>query len=290
MSYLVTSCNAGSGSALLFRFRSGEGFSPIILPLPGDVKIKGLTGIDHFGDGYLIGVQSREFTLLYLDRTMKNARFLAPEEIKDAHGVRIVGDRAFIAATATNRVIELGTDLSFKAIVGASSEHRVDCDHVNDLGWYQGRLVASRFGPHRNSGVRIGAIFDVVTGDIIADGFSEPHSVTVHDDVLYVLESRTGMLFRHVLGLGPIRLLSVHGYARGLLVEEDRILVGRSRLRAVSRSTSFAVDATISADEDEARLTARAGMYEIFSDGRNVFWELPKSASEVYGICVEKAA
>jgi hypothetical protein len=64
-------------------------------------------------------------------------------------------------------------------------------------------------------------------------GPREPHSVVFHGGVLHVLSSASGEYFRQRED-GPFRRRVIGGYLRGLCIDDDRILIGRS---ASSRGT-----------------------------------------------------
>jgi uncharacterized protein (TIGR03032 family) len=77
-----------------------------------------------------------------------------------------------------------------------------------------------------------GAVVDVVSGDLVADGLSMPHSPRWHGDRLWFLQSGLGALCCIDPDDGTVQdVARVPGFARGLAFAGDYALIGLSRVR-----------------------------------------------------------
>ena len=77
-----------------------------------------------------------------------------------------------------------------------------------------------------------GAIVDVASGDLVAQGLSMPHSPRWHGDRLWFLQSGLGALCYTNPADGTVQEVArVPGFARGLAFVGDYALVGLSRVR-----------------------------------------------------------
>ncbi|MBT5415161.1 MAG: TIGR03032 family protein [Rhodospirillaceae bacterium] len=89
--------------------------------------------------------------------------------------------------------------------------------------------VADGWRDNRQSG---GVVIDIDSGEIVAEGFSMPHSPRLHDGRLWLLDSGTGR-FGHVeLETGRFEEVAFcPGYARGLCFIDDFAVIGISKPR-----------------------------------------------------------
>lgn len=89
--------------------------------------------------------------------------------------------------------------------------------------------VADGWRDHRTSG---GVVLDIASGEVVAEGFSMPHSPRLHDGRLWLLDSGTGR-FGHVdLDTGRfVEVAFCPGYARGLCFIDNFAVIGLSKPR-----------------------------------------------------------
>ncbi len=74
-----------------------------------------------------------------------------------------------------------------------------------------------------------GVVIDIVTGEVVCEGLSMPHSPRWHNDTLWVINSGTGFFGRVDLARGVFEpLVFLPGYARGLTFLGDISIVGIS--------------------------------------------------------------
>jgi len=154
----------------------------------------------------------------------------------DIHDVLIAEDKIYLAATQNNEVICL--DRNYSRIESWRLPGEEDSAHLNSIAIYQGQLIASVFGSftryreYKDGTSGLGKIFNVRTGETLIDGLSQPHSLTVADDLLYFCSSQEKKL--HVYdGERIVNTVLLPGYARGVAVGEHCIYVGISLSRNI---------------------------------------------------------
>ena len=118
--------------------------------------------------------------------------------------------------------------------------------HLNGMAMKDGRpRFATAFGTGNTPGawretlLDSGVVYDVTTGEVVADGLGMPHSPRVFDGQLYVLLSATGQLVR----IDPARrsrevVCEIGGFVRGMDKVGDYLFVALSKLR--KNSSTFA--------------------------------------------------
>jgi hypothetical protein len=154
----------------------------------------------------------------------------------DIHDVLLAGERMYLAASQHNAVMCLDGD--YNCIEKWQLPGEEDSSHLNSVALYQGRLLASVFGrftKHREykEGTRgRGQIIDIRSGEVMLDGLSQPHSLTVDGDLLYFCGSEDKMLYVYD-GWRLVSSVALPGYARGIAVGENFIYVGISLSRNV---------------------------------------------------------
>lgn len=80
-----------------------------------------------------------------------------------------------------------------------------------------------------------GCVLDVDSGDVIARGFSMPHSPRIADGQLYVLDSGKGQLVRVDPTTGGTEtVVELPGYTRGLAIQGNVAFVALSKIRETS--------------------------------------------------------
>jgi uncharacterized protein (TIGR03032 family) len=190
----------------------------------------------------------------------------------DAHDIAVAGDgNAIFVNTRFNCLATVSLTHSFRAlwrppfISKLAAEDRC---HLNGLALSDGQAryvsCVSRsdtfdgWRDHRESG---GLLVDVVSGDIVCEGLSMPHSPRVHAGQLWVLNSGTGELGKVDLKSRKFEpLCFCPGYLRGLaFAGEHFALVGLSKPRDNKTFSGLPLDRALSRRD----IAPRCGIYVI---------------------------
>jgi hypothetical protein len=279
--YLISVCNSRAEAARLLTWSASDGIASVDLPVPG---LSGVTGIAAVGDHYVCCLQGTPARLLVLDRAFKVRDVHVYDELGDLHGIAPWGEGLAVVSSGTNQIVAIDADFRIVELLACDGS-LVDRDHLNDICRMGERLVACRFGPRRREGRRIGAVFDVATGAVLCDGLPAPHSVVVDTGAVHVLESVTGVLLRLDPLFGPRPVLSVVGYARGLWMDEERIVVGKSAPRATGRKSRARSAARLMPDSLAGGDMDAAGFYVYDrGSGDGTFVSIEGFGSEIYQI------
>lgn len=249
---LVTFCNQLTSpqyAALLLQI-GGNGRDWLLPPEPGitDAGLAGLTGVCPVGRDLVLTTQSATpEIILYdpLERRIKACRELSP--CLDPHSLIYHAGSLYVVSTGTNEIYEVSLGA---AGFGAPRLHwrypevpnDRDLVHLNGLTASADGLIASCFGPRGADGSwgRMGAVFQLEPFAVIQGGLAQPHTPLCHGGRLYFAESQAHLV--HSLRRdedGAWRAqgrIDVGGYTRGLAVAEDRLWVGVSAPRLISRS------------------------------------------------------
>ncbi|SFB14328.1 TIGR03032 family protein [Poseidonocella pacifica] len=106
--------------------------------------------------------------------------------------------------------------------------------------------VGGAWRDHRQSG---GAIIDLRTDEIVADGLSMPHSPRLYGGNLYVLQSGIGEFGRIDRTTGQFQSLCfLPGFVRGVTFVGDHAIIGVSRPRKEETFKGLPVDARLEAE------------------------------------------
>lgn len=231
MPFLVSLCNLGSWlSRYPVAVADGDLASAAFLDCDAFMlpdADTGITGITAYRGDLLLCVQSAMPRLVRLDPYYDVRAVYPLAEALDPHSVCIEGATALIASSRRNRVIALDLETGVERCRFVADEADRDTVHLNSLAIWNGRLAVSMLGRRGNDGRRAGCVV-TEDGDVIAANLAEPHSLTVADGRLLFLESAAGTC---VEAGGTRSVVAGDGYLRGLCVEQDRSVFGRSALR-----------------------------------------------------------
>ncbi|HEU0223415.1 MAG TPA: TIGR03032 family protein [Paracoccaceae bacterium] len=161
----------------------------------------------------------------------------------DVHDIQEAADgRPVFVATRLNCLATLGGRFSLRELWRPPFIDRLaveDRCHLNGLAMRDGRpayvTAASRsnlaegWREHRRDG---GVVIDVASGEIVAAGFSMPHSPRLHRGRLWLMQAGTGEFGQVDLATGiftPVCFLP--GFARGLAFLGGHAVIGVSRPR-----------------------------------------------------------
>lgn len=223
---LVSGPNGGG----LFLRAPGE-------PVAGCISVVDTVGLAATPAGFVWARQSGEDSLL---------RLVGPDGLRvhdlggphrDLHDVHWIDGALHVVCTMTNSVVRLDGD--FREVGRWELPGEPDSVHVNSIVLHEGRLLASIFGwfeGHRGyKGATLGAgrVIDLETREDVLTGLSQPHSLRSHGGLLWVCDSEAGVL-RAFEGEREVVARDLGGYARGLLVRDDVVVVGLSRSRGAA--------------------------------------------------------
>jgi len=153
----------------------------------------------------------------------------------DLHDVMVESDDIYAVFTETNQVVRL--DQGYRVRESWSFGDEPDSAHVNCIAMYSGRLIASMFGPftshrgYKGETRRAGRVVDVRTGEPLIEGLSQPHSLVVVGEQLWLCSSEDRSVNVYDRNFRIQRQVSLSGYTRGLAVGKSSIYVGLSRSR-----------------------------------------------------------
>ncbi len=206
-------------------------------------------------------------------------------DVKDIHGIVLDGPDLICVSTANNLIFKDNCELyscqtSFDAFGS-------DIEHINDICWANGRLIASKFGPRRRNGLRNGCVYDVKTGEVLFDGLNQPHSVSFCEGNVYVVDSLTGSVieFREGSAFGPKPVLKVDGYARGFCMTDRFMLIGSSRRRTISRKNNLANSEILLSGGESQHPVQRPGIHVYDRQTRHaIFVDVAEISDEIYQI------
>jgi len=199
------------------------------------ISLSASTGIFLDSDKLVVAHQFDEGrSIQFVDRG-RSRHCLLSENSLDMHDVLIKGNSLFIVDTENNQVVEFD-------LAGMNTLNRwglpgePDSAHMNSITFYQGKLLASIFGRFvKNRGYKLGTeglgqIIDVKTGEIFIEGLSQPHSLTVEGDLLYLCNSEAKELHIYEGSILKEKVM-LPGYTRGIAIGREKIYVGISQSR-----------------------------------------------------------
>jgi uncharacterized protein (TIGR03032 family) len=211
----------------------------------------------------------------------------------DAHDIALDADgQVVFVNTLFSCLATLSQTASFKElwrppfITRLAAEDRC---HLNGLAMQDGRPryvtcvsrsdVADGWRERRRDG---GCVFDVTTGDVIAEGLSMPHSPRLHEGRLWVLDSGNGDFGYIDLDTGGFeKVLFCPGYARGMTFVGRYAIVGLSRPRE-GTFTGLALSENL----EQKGVSARCGLIVIDLElGEIVHWlRIEGAVGELYDV------
>jgi hypothetical protein len=154
------------------------------------------------------------------------------EQLGDVHDVLQVGDEYFVVGTQGNTVGKLlydGTVQQRWSLGGKEDSH-----HVNCLTVWRDRVVYSAFGDfetsrgYKSGTAGTGYVKDLLSGETIVRGLSQPHSLTSVGHNLVLADSENQQIVEFDTEGRILRSRPLGGYPRGICVSDDLIYVGLS--------------------------------------------------------------
>jgi hypothetical protein len=248
---LISFCNTfPQGFPLaVYDFASGE-FA--WLPAHGpDQPIGGASGVCWGNGEYYALFQHRvpgwPSTLIVYGPDLNVRAAIRLQRVQDGHSLIWHDGELLVVSTGTNELIRVSVDVAAgtarEESLWALGDERRDCDHVNSVAWWQGRLCAGLHGPRQGGESSFeppaGRIIDVASQETLWERLLHPHSLLAVDGTLYFAESARGRLWSLQSKEGsyyaePIKELS--GYLRGIAIDGKHLFVASSSQRLTSKS------------------------------------------------------
>lgn len=193
------------------------------------------TGFAAVGDKFYRVIQHENFCEIQVSQELSGKSVIF-KQFKDVHDIYSYGNKIYLASTGTNEIAVLDGDLN---LIKCYRYHGVgDAWHINCLVGIDGDVYFGAFcnyeedytykGKTKNSGF----IMNAVTGEVVVDGLSQPHSPRYVDGLLYLCDSEKSrvLIFDNFILSKEIKL---KGYVRGLCVDEAFIYAGVSKSRNI---------------------------------------------------------
>ncbi|WP_458071355.1 glycosyltransferase [Rhodanobacter sp. BL-MT-08] len=262
--------SAPNGGGILYAHRH------LLIPLIEEDA----TGLSIMADGLLWSVQTAGAPIF---RRIRQGQFGAIElgtAPLDLHDVLVHDCGTYAVFTETNQVVKLGDD--FKVEESWSFGDEPDCAHVNCIAMYEGRLVCSLFGAftthrgYKHQTRKSGRVVDVKTGEVLIDRLSQPHSLVVAGDRLWLCSSEDCSVQCYDEHFQRLREVTLPGYTRGLAVGAHLIYVGLSRSRNLKSGEAGEFGSAVVALLDRESL--------------NVIGYMPIPWNEIYDIKIAPSA
>ena len=217
----------------------------LLLPL----LYEDVTGLATMADGLLWCVQSLgEPVLREIRHGQLNSFTLAPTP-QDLHDVLVSDQGTYAVFTETNQVVQL--DHAFRVIDSWCFGEQPDSAHVNGIAIHNGRLIASMFGSftthrgYKGKTRNAGRVVDVRSGAVLISGLSQPHSLVVVGEQLWLCSSEDRTIHVYDAEFRLERQASLPGYTRGLAVGGTAVYVGLSRSRNLAMSEAGEFDSAV---------------------------------------------
>jgi hypothetical protein len=155
----------------------------------------------------------------------------------DVHDVLWHDGYCYLVATDGNEIIKLsidGEELQRWVFPGDK-----DSWHINCLGLWHDRIIFSGFGDFREhrsykgKTAEAGFVQDIISGEKLICGLSQPHSLVTVDDRLFLANSEQMELIEFSSDGKIARSKQLNKYTRGVCIHENIVYVGLSCSRNV---------------------------------------------------------
>lgn len=243
MKLLISFCNqpANSNKNLLL-FDSESGKKEYLLNTKDS-----FTGLSQDGEYIYALSQNKKTGLVVIDKITKNVILQKKlDEISDPHSLIVIDGFIYIVSTGTDQVIKYKFDKDKKKIAfekifwtAPESDGRNDTHHVNSICNRDGSILVSAFGLRKEGGdsstAKSGYVFNISENKKVLPDIYHPHSLyLLSKDIYYCGSAR-----RNIYKNNGLIINTDEGYVRGLMVNEDNIVLGISNRRKVSRRTGL---------------------------------------------------
>jgi hypothetical protein len=212
-----------------------------------DLGVTGL-GISEAGHLYL-AVQSSQPRLLQLDQDLRLVSSVPLPVVQDLVSLAVADTTVYLASCGGSKLyaVDMAAASAPREIADLKDERGTSI-RPSGIGMTPNGLVVCGVAacPQPSGSCPIGSVVEVKSGRTLIGDLHDPHSVLFCGGVLHVLSSASGGYVRRRED-GPSRRHAVGGYLRGLCIDDDRLLIGRSAPRHTEQATG------------EPEMPARAG-------------------------------
>jgi glycosyltransferase involved in cell wall biosynthesis len=193
------------------------------------------TGLAIYGNRTLRGIQPGTVILLGERPWIVND---SEAGVDDIHDVVFKDGCCYVVGTTGNKIIRLdGEGQEVETWTFADAD---DSWHINCLGDWNDRIVFSAFGDfsttrgYKKATAGAGFVRDLLSGDKLIDGLSQPHSLVSCGENLIVANSEMKEIREYAPNGTLLRTAQFDGYTRGISVGEEIVYIGLSCSRNVS--------------------------------------------------------
>jgi len=262
MHILVSFCNLRAPGVPALGLLDATTMDFRVLDLPAAVaRSSGITGLAQCNRYLYVVAQPSEslrqetalsssVLFIFNCRDLSLANHYAFRSGADIHSIVAKDGRLYAVSTGTDEIIELrlrDTDVVSETCFWRPDRDgpREDLHHLNSIGWQGDSLLVAAFGPrisNRWNSARDGFITNVSTGETLAQGLDQPHSLLALGPAIVCCESRK----RAVRVIGDERVQHLPGYSRGICRANEHLFaatsIGRQRSRSLGVINNPAVD------------------------------------------------
>ena len=241
----------------------GGGLFAIVAGAAVRIDLEKSTDVRAYGNDILRAYQSGKIA---------DGRCCTVSEASDIHDVLYHENAFYVVSTGTNEIIEYTRDWKLQARHCFKGEG--DSWHLNCLVAHAGQIFFSAFGEftwhreYKGKTRRSGFVRDLLTGEELIGGLSQPHSLVSAQGKIYLADSECGDLVI-IDDSRCANRIHIGDYFRGIFIRGDFIYVGLSASRNI--------------ESDTMAVTAKLRCYTV-ADLRLV-GELDLDATEIYSIC-----
>jgi len=195
------------------------------------------------------------------------------------HGLRVVDENLFVACSMADSVLQLDMNgdvireysLSAKRGHVGTAQHHCNDLYVTDHSIY---LSMFSFTGNWKKGSFDGGVIEInrQSGSFtpVIQDLKMPHSITMHDDILYVLDSYRGA----IRGYDNQIVGYLNGFVRGIDFYDSMIIVGESKNRNISKLNRGKLFASL-----DSRITC---IDPVFRMSKSI--QLPAEISEIHSV------
>lgn len=258
---------------------NGESVSDITINIPAHINMTGATGLASCDEYIYMVAQSKFSQLIILDKALKLVKIESLEPLKGVHSIIHQDDFLYMVVTKQDKVVKYHLkDSKIETVFDLHTQK--DIHHLNSICFHQNQLLGSGFGDHDKEfwmHAENGYVYDVLNNKKIMTGLKQPHSLFSFDDQLFVCDSSRK---RVVNQDKKVVYQSNSGYIRGLYINENIKLIGRSKGRVVSQSQGRFVGNIA----DKGILTGACGITVLKGNDYQKTIDLSGFADEIYDI------
>lgn len=221
--------------------------------LINDAKVLQLDGVDTTGMAMKkdIFLRAQQPASLWICRDQTTEIDGQPVAFSDIHDVLVHEDGIYVVSTADNEIIKLS--LADDRVQRWRFSGAQDSRHINCLAAWNNKIVFSAFGDfqsteeYKGRTKGAGAVHDLLSGNKLIEGLSQPHSLVPHGRNLLLANSEEKEIREYAPNGSLVRARKLDGYTRGVCISGDIIYVGLSRSRNVE-DVSISTGALVALD------------------------------------------